>query len=51
MAARGIFIHTDGGRWYVSEPAADAFVRRRRVLMLSFVALAILIWVLVIALM
>jgi hypothetical protein len=51
MAARGVFIHTDGGRWSVSEPAADAFVRRRRVLMLSFVALAILIWVLVIALM
>lgn len=50
MAARGVFVHADGGRWYISEPAAKAFVRRRRVLMVSFVALAILIWVLVITL-
>lgn len=48
MAARGVFVRVDGGRWHVSETAAAAFVLRRRVLMVSFIALAILIWLLVI---
>ncbi len=47
MTSRGVFVETAGNRWYLSVPAAEAFIRRRRRIMLAFVAVGIVLFVLV----
>lgn len=44
MAAKGVFIETDDGRYYMDENAARWFVKRRWRLMLIFLAVVILLF-------
>ena len=45
MAARGVFIETGDGRFYIDEDAARWFVKRRWRVMVIFLAAAILLFV------
>jgi len=45
MVARGVFIETDDGRYYMDEDAAHWFVKRRWRVMLIFLAVLILLFV------
>jgi hypothetical protein len=45
MAAKGVFIESDDGRFYMDEDAARWFVKRRRWLMLTFLAVVVLLFV------
>ena len=45
MAAKGVFIETDDGRFYMDEDAARWFVRRRWWVMFIFLAVVILLFV------
>ena len=47
MVARGVFIETGEGRYYMDEDAARWFVKRRWRVMLIFIAVAILLFALV----
>jgi len=49
MVRRGVFVQTDGARWYVDEQAAEAFLRgrRNRILITVVVALVVIILVLI----
>ena len=46
MVARGVFVETDGNRFYMDEAAAHAFVRMRRRTALIFLGIAILLFAL-----
>ena len=46
MVARGVFIETGEGRYYMDEDAARRFVRRRWRVMLIFLAVIVLLFVL-----
>jgi hypothetical protein len=47
MVARGVFIETGDGRYYMDEDAARWFVKRRWRVMLIFIAVAIILFALV----
>ena len=42
MAARGVFLNAGRDRWYMSELAANAFVRRRRMIALGLLVVAVI---------
>ena len=43
MVARGVFIATSVGRFYMDDNAAQSFVKMRRRRMLTFLAIAVVI--------
>ena len=45
MVGRGIFVPADQDRWYISESAAENFLRARRTIVLSFVVVSLAILV------
>ena len=47
MAARGVFVETGKGQYYMDEDAARWFVKRRRRMMFIFIAVSILVLALV----
>ena len=47
MVARGVFIDTGKARYYMDEDAARWFVKRRKRLMLIFIAVSILVFAVV----
>ena len=47
MVARGVFIETGKGQYYMDEDAARSFVKRRSRVMIIFIAVAIVVFALV----
>ena len=45
MAARGVFLNAGADRWYMSESAATAFIRRRRTIAVCLLAVAVVVFV------
>ena len=48
LAARGVFLPAWDEHWYLNEPAAEAFVQRRRTIMFWFCAASLVLFILVI---
>jgi hypothetical protein len=44
MTAKGVFVETDDGRYYMDEEAARGFVKRRWRVMLIFLAVVIILF-------